>query len=225
MKILLVEDDQKTASFIMRGIREAGYSVDLALDGNQGLEMALSHLHGVIILDLMLPGRDGFEIISELEKANISTPLLVLSARHSVDDRLRALRGGSDDYLVKPFVLAELIVRVEALVRRASRTYSANASCVGDLVLDPVERKLTRNGKLIELQPREYALMALFMTHPGQLITRSIILDKVWGYGFDPQTNIVDVIISRLRGKVDKGHQNKLIHTIRGSGYILEVRD
>ena len=126
------------------------------------------------------PGR--FEIISELEKANVSTPVLVLSARHSVDDRVRALKSGSDDYLVKPFVLAELIVRVEALVRRASRTHSANASCVGDLVLDPVKRKLARNGKLIELQPREYSLMELFMTHPGQVINKSIILDKVWGY-------------------------------------------
>jgi two-component system OmpR family response regulator len=222
MKVLLVEDDADIASFVSKGLREAGYGVDTALDGDFGLERALSGLYDIIVLDLMLPGRDGLSILSEIRRAGMQTPVLILSARRSVDDRVKGLKAGGDDYLVKPFVFAELLVRVEALIRRGGRAAAAQELRVADLVLDPLTRKVSRDGDSIELQPREYALLEFLIRNTGTVVTKTLILEKVWGYNFDPQTNVVDVLVSRLRSRIDKDYPVKLIRTVRGVGYVLE---
>jgi two-component system OmpR family response regulator len=223
MKALLVEDDPDIASFVSRGLREAGYGVDVALDGDFGLQRALSGLYDIIILDLMLPGKDGLAIVSEVRQQGLQTPVLILSARRSVDDRVKGLKAGGDDYLVKPFVFAELLVRVEALIRRGGRATAAQELRVADLSLDPLTRRVSRGGEKIELQPREYALLEFLMRNTGTVVTKTLILEKVWGYNFDPQTNVVDVLVSRLRSRVDKDFQMKLIRTVRGVGYVLEA--
>jgi len=222
MKVLLVEDDTDIASFVSKGLREAGYGVDVALDGNFGFERAMSGLYDIIILDIMLPGRDGLSIISEMRISDIQTPVLILSAKHSVDDRVKGLKAGGDDYLVKPFVFAELLVRVEALIRRGGRATAAQELHVADLTLDPLTRHINRAGDSIELQPREYALLEFLMRNTGTVVTKTLILEKVWGYNFDPQTNVVDVLVSRLRSRIDKDYPEKLIRTVRGVGYVLE---
>lgn len=222
MKVLLVEDDADIASFISKGLKEAGYSVDIAMDGDLGLKLASSGLYEIIILDLMLPGKDGFTIITELRKLDVHTPVLFLSARRNVDDRVRGLKAGGDDYLVKPFVFAELLVRIEALIRRGGRAAAAQGMHVADLTLDPLARRVTRGEKLIELQPREYALLEFLMRNAGTVVTKTLILEKVWGYDFDPQTNVVDVLVSRLRSRIDNDYPVKLLRTVRGVGYIFE---
>jgi len=222
MKVLLVEDDKDIASFISKGLKEAGYGVDVAMDGDLGLRLAGSSLYEIIILDLMLPGKDGFAIVTELRNLDIQTPVLFLSARRNVDDRVRGLKMGGDDYLVKPFVFAELLVRIEALIRRGSRATAAQGLHVADLSLDPLTRRVTRGEKLIELQPREYALLEFLMRNAGTVVTKTLILEKVWGYDFDPQTNVVDVLVSRLRSRIDNDYPVKLLRTVRGVGYIFE---
>ncbi len=222
MKVLLVEDDPDIASFVSKGLREAGYGVDVALDGDFGLERAMSGLYEIIILDLMLPGKDGLTIVSEIRRSDIQTPVLILSARRSVDDRVKGLKAGGDDYLVKPFVFAELLVRVEALIRRGGRATAAQEMRVANLTLDPLTRRVSRDGDSIELQPREYALLEFLIRNTGTVVTKTLILEKVWGYNFDPQTNVVDVLVSRLRSRVDNDYPVKLIRTVRGVGYVLE---
>lgn len=222
MKVLLVEDDANIASFVSKGLKEAGYGVDTAMDGDLGLKLASSGLYEIIILDLMLPGKGGFAIITELRELDVHTPVLFLSARRNVDDRVRGLKAGGDDYLVKPFVFAELLVRIEALIRRGGRATAAQGMHVADLTLDPLTRRVTRGEKLIELQPREYALLEFLMRNAGAVVTKTLILEKVWGYDFDPQTNVVDVLVSRLRSRIDNDYPVKLLRTVRGVGYIFE---
>jgi two-component system, OmpR family, response regulator len=221
MRALIVEDDQAIADFIARGLREAGYAVDVATNGDDGLHAALAGEPDVAIVDLMLPGRDGLSLIDELRRQGRTTPVLILSARRSVDDRVRGLQAGSDDYLTKPFAFAELLARVQALVRRASRTPEATTLTVGDLVLDLLTRKVTRGGQPIDLRPREFALLEYLMRNAGKVVSKTMILSHVWEYNFDPQTNIVDVLVSRLRDKVDKPFDVKLLQTVRGVGYVL----
>jgi DNA-binding response OmpR family regulator len=223
MRALIVEDDRAIAEFVARGLREAGFAVDQAADGGSGLELALSAPYDVAIVDLMLPQRDGLSLIDELRRRGHATPVLILSARRSVDDRVRGLQSGGDDYLTKPFAFAELLARVQALVRRATRAPDPTALTLGDLTLDLLTRKVTRAGAPIELRPREFALLEYLMRHPGRVLSKTMILSHVWGYSFDPGTNVVDVLVSRLRDKVDEGFDTKLINTVRGAGYVLKV--
>jgi len=218
---LIIEDDQTIADFVARGLRESGFAVDHASDGETGLEAALQQTHDVAIVDLMLPKRDGLSVIDELRRRGKSTPVLILSARRSVDDRVRGLQTGGDDYLTKPFAFSELLARVQALVRRASRTPEPTTLVVGDLTLDLLTRKVTRAGVSIDLRPREFALLEYLMRNAGKVISKTMILSHVWEYSFDPQTNIVDVLVSRLRDKIDRPFETKLLHTVRGVGYVL----
>src|SRR3954447_18469099 len=221
MHALIIEDDKAIAEFIGRGLREAGFAVDVAPNGEEGLEAALTGEIDVAIVDLMLPGRDGLSVIDELRRQGRSTPVLILSARRSVDDRVRGLQAGGDDYLTKPFAFAELLARVQALVRRASRTPEATTLTVGDLVLDLLSRKVPRAGQPIELRPREFALLEYLMRNAGKVVSKTMILSRVWEYNFDPQTNIVDVLVSRLRDRIDRPFEKKLLQTVRGVGYVL----
>jgi heavy metal response regulator len=221
MRALIVEDDQTIADFVGQGLREAGFAVDRASDGDEGLRAALNQPYDVAIVDVMLPRRDGFALIDELRRRGNSTPVLILSARRSVDDRVRGLQAGGDDYLTKPFAFAELLARVQALVRRASRTPEPTSLTVGGLTLDLLTRKVTRDGIAIDLRPREFALLEYLMRNAGKVLSKTMILSHVWEYNFDPQTNIVDVLMSRLRDKVDKPFETKLIQTVRGVGYVL----
>jgi len=221
MHALIIEDDRAIAEFIARGLREAGFAVDVAVDGDEGLEAALTGEPDVAIVDLMLPGRDGLSVIDELRRQGRSTPVLILSARRSVDDRVRGLQAGGDDYLTKPFAFAELLARVQALVRRATRTPDATTLTVGDLVLDLLSRKVTRAGQPIELRPREFALLEYLMRNAGKVVSKTMILSHVWEYNFDPQTNIVDVLVSRLRDRIDRPFEHKLLQTVRGVGYVI----
>ena len=223
MRALLVEDDATIAEFVVRGLREAGFAVDHAPDGDAGLTAATGQPYDVAIVDLMLPKRDGLSLIEELRRRAVTTPVLILSARRSVDDRVRGLQTGGDDYLTKPFAFAELLARVQALVRRASRVPEATTLTVEDLTLDLLSRKVTRGGKPIDLRPREFALLEYLMRNAGKVVSKTMILSHVWDYGFDPRTNVVDVLVFRLREKVDKGFEQKLIHTVRGIGYVLKV--
>src|SRR5688572_10832606 len=222
MRALIVEDDRAIAEFVERGLREAGFAVDHAGDGVTGLELALSEPYDVAIVDLMLPGRDGLSLIDELRRRGRTTPVLILSARRSVDDRVRGLQSGGDDYLTKPFAFAELLARVQALVRRATRAPEPTALTLGDLTLDLLTRKVTRAGAPIDLRPREFALLEYLMRNSGKVVSKTMILSHVWDYTFDPQTNIVDVLVSRLREKIDRPFDRKLLRTVRGVGYVLE---
>src|SRR5437660_9723044 len=221
MRALLVEDDRTIAEFVARGLREAGFAVDHHADGEHGLEAALGQQYDVAIVDLMLPGRDGLSIIDELRRRGVSTPVLILSARRSVDDRVKGLQAGGDDYLTKPFAFAELLARVQALVRRASRAPEPTTLKVDDLLLDLLSRRVTRGDVSIDLRPREFALLEYLMRNAGKVISKTMILSHVWEYSFDPQTNIVDVLVSRLRDKVDRPFAKKILHTVRGVGYVL----
>ena len=221
MHALIIEDDAAIADFIARGLREAGFAVDLAPSGDAGLEAALAGDPDVAIVDLMLPGLDGLSVIDELRKRGRTTPVLILSARRSVDDRVRGLQAGGDDYLTKPFAFAELLARVQALVRRATRAPEATALTVGDLAMDLLTRKVTRAGQPIELRPREFALLEYLMRNAGRVVSKTMILSHVWEYSFDPQTNIVDVLVSRLRDKIDRPFSTKLLRTVRGVGYVI----
>jgi heavy metal response regulator len=218
---LIIEDDRAIADFIARGLREAGFAVDVANTGDDGLEAALTEQPDVAIVDLMLPGRDGLSIIDELRRQGRATPVLILSARRSVDDRVRGLQAGGDDYLTKPFAFAELLARVQALVRRASRSPEPTTLTVGDLTLDLLSRKVTRAGQPIDLRPREFALLEYLMRNAGKVVSKTMILSHVWEYNFDPQTNIVDVLVSRLRDKIDRPFETRLLRTVRGVGYVI----
>jgi two-component system, OmpR family, response regulator len=222
MRALIVEDDRAISEFVARGLREAGFAVDEAPDGQAGLALALSEPYDVAVVDLMLPQRDGLSLIDELRRRGRTTPVLILSARRSVDDRVRGLQSGGDDYLTKPFAFAELLARVQALVRRATRAPEPTTLTLGDLTLDLLTRKVTRGGTSIELRPREFALLEYLMRNAGKVVSKTMILSHVWDYTFDPQTNIVDVLVSRLREKVDRPFDRKLLRTVRGVGYVLE---
>lgn len=221
MHVLIIEDDRAIGDFIARGLREAGFAVDVATNGNDGLDAALTEEPDVAIVDLMLPGRDGLSIIDELRKQGRTTPVLILSARRSVDDRVRGLQAGGDDYLTKPFAFAELLARVQALVRRSTRVPESTTLTVADLSLDLLSRKVTRAGQTIELRPREFALLEYLMRNAGKVVSKTMILSHVWEYNFDPQTNIVDVLVSRLRDKIDRPFERKLLQTVRGVGYVI----
>ena len=223
MRALIVEDDRTIADFVARGLREAGFAVDVAADGASGLATALEQNFDVAIVDLMLPGLDGLKVIDELRRRGRATPVLILSARRSVDDRVQGLRAGGDDYLTKPFAFAELLARVQALVRRATRTTEPTTLTVADLGIDLLTRKVTRGDTPLDLRPREFALLEYLMRHPGEVISKTMILSHVWAYNFDPQTNIVDVLVSRLRDKIDRPFDRKLLQTVRGVGYVLRT--
>jgi two-component system, OmpR family, response regulator len=221
VRALLVEDDATIADFVARGLREASFAVDHAADGDAGLDAARHQPYDVAIVDLMLPKRDGLSLIEELRRGGVTTPVLILSARRSVDDRVRGLQAGGDDYLTKPFAFAELLARVQALVRRASRAPEPTTLTFDDLTLDLLTRRVSRSGTPIELRPREFALLEYLLRNPGRVVSKTMILSHVWEYTFDPQTNIVDVLVSRLREKIDRPFDRKLLHTVRGVGYVL----
>ena len=221
MRILVVEDDEKIGSFVASGLREAGYAVDLVDNGTDGLAMGQSSEYDAAIVDIMLPGMDGLAMIGRWRAEKIATPVLILSANRTVDDRIRGLRAGGDDYVTKPFSFSEILARIEALIRRATRTVEPTTLTAGELHVDLLTREVRRGDQLIELQPREFALLELLMRSPGRVISRTSILEHVYDYHFDPQTNVVDVLVSRLRAKVDRGFAEKLIHTVRGVGYAL----
>jgi two-component system OmpR family response regulator len=221
VRVLLVEDDPTIGEFVARGLREAGFAVDRTVDGEEGLEAARTQDYDAAVVDLMLPKRDGLSVIEAMRAAGIVTPVLILSARRSVDDRVRGLQAGGDDYLTKPFAFAELLARVQALVRRASRTPEPTTLSFEDLVLDLLSRRVTRAGVGLELRPREFALLEYLMRNAGKVVSKTMILSHVWDYSFDPQTNIVDVLVSRLREKIDRPFGRKLLHTVRGVGYVI----
>ncbi len=222
MRILLIEDDEKIASFVIKGLKAAGYAVDRASDGEEGLHLALTEAYDAAIVDIMLPGLDGLAVIERMRKGRVNTPVIILSAKGSVDDRVKGLQRGGDDYLTKPFAFSELLARVQALLRRASRASEPTRLTVGDLSIDLLTREVVRGGKRIELQPLEFSLLEYLMRNPGRVVSKTMIMEHVWDYNFDPQTNVVEVRISRLRDKIDRGVDRKLIHTVRGVGYVLK---
>jgi two-component system OmpR family response regulator len=223
MRVLVVEDDPATAAFLVRSFGESGHAVDLASDGDTALDQARSGTYDVLVLDRMVPRRDGLSVITELRQAGIATPCIILSALGQVDDRIKGLRAGGDDYLTKPFAFTELLARIEALLRRAPAGGNSEVTrlIVGDLVLDRLSRTAMRASVKLDLQPREFRLLDYLMRNAGQVVTRSMLLEHVWDYHFDPQTNVIDVHISRLRAKLDKGFERPLLHTVRGAGYVL----
>ena len=223
MRLLVVEDDPKLASFIVKGFKESGFAVDHYADGSEGLTYALTEPYAAAIIDIMLPGLDGLSLVQEMRKQKVMTPVLILSAKATVDDRVRGLRSGGDDYLAKPFAFDELLARVQALVRRGTGTAEPSTLTCGDLTLDLMSRKVSRAGTPIELQAREFALLEFLMRNTGRVVTKTMILSHIWDYSFDPQTNVVDVLVCRLRNKIDKGFDKKLIKTLRGMGYVLET--
>ena len=225
MHILVIEDDAQTAAYLKKGLTESGHTVDHAADGKEGLFMAMETPYDLLVVDRMLPTLDGLSIIRTLRAADKAMPVLVLSALGDVDDRVEGLQAGGDDYLVKPFAFAELLARVEALGRRGDGGKAPETSLqVGDLSIDLLARKVTRAGQNIDLQPQEFRLLEYLMRHQGQVVTRTMLLEGVWDYHFDPQTNVIDVQISRLRAKIDKPFDHPLLHTVRGAGYCLEDR-
>jgi len=222
VKILLVEDNERVSQFVIKGLQEAGHTTDHAASGKDGMFLAASEPYDVIVMDRMLPGEiDGLAIIEVLRKAGKRTPILILSALSDVDDRIRGLRSGGDDYLTKPFAFGELLARLDALHRRAQGVNHETPLTVGNLHMDPMTRKVTRGDRQIALQPREFKLLEYLMRHADQVVTRTMLLENVWDYHFDPQTNVIDVHISRLRSKIDKGFERPLLHTIRGAGYMI----
>lgn len=223
MRALIVEDDSTIADFVARGLREAGFVVDHAADGAAGLELGRSGGYDVAIVDLMLPRLDGIGVIRALRDAGVRTPVLILSARQSVNDRVAGLETGGDDYLTKPFAFPELLARVQALIRRSSAAPAPSTLTVGDLTLDLLTRAASRGGRPLEpLRPREFALLEYLMRNAGRVVSKTMILSHVWDYSFDPRTNVVDVLVFRLREKVDKGFEPRLIQTVRGIGYVLK---
>ncbi len=225
MRVLVIEDDAETASYIAKGLGESGYAVDVATDGKDGLLLAVSEDYDVAIVDRMLPGLDGLSVVETLRRAGKHTPILFLSALGGVEERVRGLRGGGDDYLVKPFAFSELLARIEALLRRRGGAAVETLLREGDLEMDVLARRVKRGEETIQLQPREFALLEYLLRHAGQVVTRTMLLEHVWGYHFDPQTNVIDVHISRLRQKIDRGFDKPLLQTIRGAGYSLRATD
>jgi two-component system OmpR family response regulator len=223
MRVLLIEDDRQMAAYIVKGLRESGHAVDHAPDGRGGLHLATTEAYDVLIVDRMLPGLDGIAIVEAVRKAGKRTPILFLSAMGEVDDRVRGLRAGGDDYLTKPFAFAELLARLEAVTRRSDATGGETRLVYADLEMDLLARTVKRASQPIELQPREFRLLEYLLRHAGQVVTRTMLLEKVWDYHFDPQTNVIDVHISRLRQKIDREFPTPLIHTVRGAGYCLRA--
>lgn len=221
MRLLLVEDDLKIASFVIKGFKEAGFAVDHAPDGECGLQLAIGVAYDAAVIDIMLPRLDGLELIEELRRRKINTPVIILSAKRSVDDRITGLQKGGDDYLTKPFSYSELLARVHALIRRATGASETTTLEVGDLFMDLLKRDVFRSGKKIELQPREFSLLEYLMRNEGKVISKTMIMEHVWNYDFLPLTNVVEARVCILRDKVDKGFDRKMIHTVRGAGYVL----
>ena len=222
MRVLVIEDDSKIAGFVVNGLKQSGFAVDHAADGEQGLAMAGAVTYDTIVLDVMLPKLDGLSLLRELRREKVRTPVLILSAKASVDDRVTGLQAGGDDYLTKPFAFSELLARVQALIRRATQVVEPSTLSACGLTMDLLSREVTRGARKMELQAREFALLELLMRNPGRAVTKTMIMEHVWDYSFDPQTNVVDVLVHRLRSKVDKDFEVKLIHTIRGVGYVLK---
>ena len=223
MRALIVEDDLTIANFLTKGLKEAGFAVDHAADGEAGAHMASTVPYDVAIVDLMLPKLDGLSLIQRLRDRRIHTPVIILSARHSVDDRVKGLESGGDDYLTKPFAFSELLARVQALLRRTTGAAETTRLSAGDLTMDLVARKVTRGGHEIQLRPREFALLEYLLRNAGRVVSKTMILSHVWDYTFDPGTNVVDVLVFRLREKIDKGFEPKMIQTVRGIGYVLKA--
>ncbi|MCB1421847.1 MAG: response regulator transcription factor [Nitratireductor sp.] len=223
MKILIVEDDLEASAYLARALKEAGHVPDEAADGETGLEMARDASYDVLVVDRMMPKRDGLSMIRELRSEGDDTPVLILSALGQVDDRVKGLRSGGDDYLTKPYAFSELLARIEILARRKKPDEAETTLTVGDLTLDRLSREVSRAGQKILLQPREFRLLEYLMRNAGKVVTRTMLLEEVWDYHFDPQTNVIDVHISRLRGKIDKDFDPPLLHTVRGAGYMLRT--
>ena len=222
MRILLVEDDAKIASFIVKGLKAAGYAVDHARDGEEGLHLALSEPYDTAIIDIMLPKLDGLALIERMRSAKLRTPVIILSAKGSIDDRVKGLQTGGDDYITKPFAFSELLARVQALIRRAGGLAEPTGLIAGDLSMNLLTREVTRGAKKLELQPIEFSLLEYLMRNAGQVVSKTMIMEHVWNYNFDPQTNVVEARICRLRDKIDRDFEQKLIHTVRGVGYVLK---
>lgn len=222
MRILVVEDDRTIRNFVEQGLKEAGFAVDTAADGEEGLDFALSAPYDAAVIDIMLPGIDGLKLISEMRHRGIATPVIILSAKRSVEDRVKGLETGSDDYLVKPFAFSELLARVQALIRRTGNSNNPLELSIGDLSVDITTREVRRGDTKITLQPKEFALLEYLLRNKGRVISKTLILEHIWDFSFNPQTNVVDVLVCRLRNKIDKGFEKKLIHTIRGVGYVLK---
>ena len=222
MRLLVIEDEQKVANFIKQGLEEEGYAVDHAADGASGLQMALEGLHDVIVLDVMLPKLDGLSVLQQLRQETVTTPVLLLTVRATIEDKVLGLDAGADDYLTKPFAFEEFVARVRALLRRRAETAPPILQ-VADLALDPARRVVSRGDNKIELTPREFALLDYFMRNPGRVLTRTMIANRVWDYTFDSTTNVIDVYVNYLRKKIDTGHDVKLLHTVRGVGYVMKV--
>ncbi len=222
MNIIIIEDDKKTAAFIMKGLEQAGFNTVHAANGKDGLFKMKTGEFDVAVIDIMLPEMDGFTVIQKLREAKIKTPVLVLSAKNSVEDKVRGLQAGGDDYLAKPFAFAELLARIQALLRRASNVVEPTTLTVGDLTIDLLSHKVHRGGVRIDIQPQEYVLLEYLMRNAGRIVSKTMIIEHVWEYNFDPQTNIVETRMCRLREKIDKPFEKKLIHTVRGFGYVME---
>lgn len=222
MRILLVEDDEKIASFIVGGLQHNGFTVDHATDGLDGLRLAATEPYAVAVIDVMLPGLDGLKLIEEVRRRKINTPIIILSAKRSVEDRVRGLETGSDDYLSKPFSFAELLARVQALIRRSASAAEPTRLMVGELAMNLLSREVSRGATALQLQPREFSLLEYFMRNPDKVLSKTMIMERVWGYHFDPQTNLVDVLVCRLRNKIDRDFGHKMLHTLRGVGYVLK---
>ena len=225
MRILLVEDDLKIASFIIKGLRATGYAVDHAADGEEGLHLALTQPYDTAIIDIMLPKRDGLAIIERIRKEKVNIPVIILSAKDSIDDRVKGLQTGGDDYLTKPFAFSELLARVQALIRRASGFAEPTRLSIGDLSMNLLTREVARGGRKIELKPIEFSLLEYLLRSAGRVVSKTMIMEHVWDYNFDPQTNVVEARICRLRDKIDRDFDKKLIHTVRGVGYVLKEKD
>ncbi|HZM04332.1 MAG TPA: response regulator transcription factor [Candidatus Saccharimonadales bacterium] len=222
MRVLVVEDDSKIASFVVNGLKQNGFTADHASDGERGLALAQTVTYDAAVLDLMLPKLGGLSLLRQMRESKILTPVLILSAKATVNDRVNGLQAGGDDYLTKPFAFSELLARVQALVRRGTNTAVPTKLIAGGLSMDLLTREVARDGQKLELKPREFALLELLLRHPGRAITKTMILEQLWDYSFDPQTNVVDVLVHRLRAKIDKDFPVKLIQTIRGVGYVLK---
>jgi two-component system, OmpR family, response regulator len=222
MRILVIEDDKKIASFVVKGLKQNGYAVDSAADGENGLALAQATPHDAAVIDIMLPRLDGLGVIQALRRQKINLPVIILSAKGSVDDRIKGLQSGGDDYLVKPFAFSELLARIQALIRRATSAAEPTTLTAGDLTMNLVTREVTRAGQALDLQAREFALLEYLVRNAGKYVSKTMILEHVWDYSFDPQTNVVDVLVCRLRNKVDRDFDVKMIHTLRGVGYVLK---
>ncbi len=223
MRLLLIEDDRKIANFVRRGLREAGFVVDHAENGVDGLDLLLTEPYDAAVIDIMLPGLDGLSIIEKMRNRRMKIPVLVLSAKGTVDDRIKGLQTGADDYLTKPFSFSELLARVQALIRRSSGSAEPTRLTFGDLSMDLLTRTVKRGDEVIDLMPKEFELLQYLLLNAGKVVSKTALLEHVWGYDFDPQTNAVDVLVCRVRGKIDRDFDTKILHTLRGVGYVLKI--